>query len=83
MQTQSVKVTQKENAPEVPTEIIAQSIVDMSRGVRKLVNSRLNERALIVLLKDACGGDVSMQTIQKVLHKLQDLERLYIKKQVN
>ena len=83
MQTQSVRVTQKENVPEVPTEIIAQAIVDISRGVKRLTSARLTERALVVLLKDACGAEVSVNSIKRVLWKLQDLEKLYIKKKAN
>jgi len=83
METQAVKVAQKLNAEEVPVEIIAQAIVDIGKGMKRLTASRLSERALVVLLKDACGSDVSIHSIEKVLRKLGDLERIYIKKQPN
>lgn len=66
---------------EVPAAIIAQSIVDISKGMKNLLSGPLSERALLVLIQDAAGGKstVSLQTIRTVLAGISSLERLYTK----
>lgn len=71
-----VKVIQKEKE-EVPVEILAKSIQEISDGVRKIRQSRLNERALVVLLKDATN--LSKTDILKVMNSLETLDRMYLK----
>jgi hypothetical protein len=75
----SVAVKQVEGA-EVPAEVLAQSIVDISRGMKMLTAGPLNERALLLLIQDAAGGEshVSLQIIKSVLGAVGDLERLYV-----
>lgn len=67
---------------EVPTEVLAESIVAISQGVKKLRAGRLNETALVLLLQHACKGVVSRNHIKCVLDALQDLERLYVRRAV-
>jgi hypothetical protein len=74
-----ITVKQVEGA-EVPTAVLAQSILDISRGMKMLVAGPLNERALLLLIQDAAGGKshVSLQIIKSVLGAVGDLERLYV-----
>lgn len=62
---------------EIPTEILAQAIVDLSAAGRALLNSRLKKRTLMLLLKDASG--VSLHQIEKILDALPQLEKEYLK----
>lgn len=62
---------------EVPTEILAKSIEKIANGYDVMNKSRLNKRALLILLRDASG--VSMTEIQKVLNGLENLKKLYLK----
>lgn len=66
--------------PETPiaVEILAQSIVDIGEGMRRINSSRLNRHALLVLLKSASGQ--SMSSIGSVLNALENLEATYLKK---
>lgn len=67
---------------EVPSVVLAESIVGISKSMKFLMQtSPLSERALLVLIQDACGGrtQISHQTIKQVLNGIGDLERLYVK----
>lgn len=73
-----VIVKQKENVPEVPTEVIAQSIVEIAEGIRKIRQTRLNDKALFLLINKASG--VGIKEIETVLTTIGNLEYLYLKK---
>ena len=70
-------ITVKED-PSVGAEVLAQSIVDVALAAKKLLNSRLTEETISVLIKHQSG--VSMANIKKVLHGAADLERIFIKR---
>ena len=61
----------------IPVEELEKAIITIGAGMRKLNSSRLTERAILVLLRDATG--LSMQTIRKVFMGLQRLEGQYLK----
>lgn len=75
--TKPVVVKQDEQQP-VPTEVLAESIVAIAAGMKKIRAGRLGERALVVLLKDSTG--VAQYEIKKVLDGLESLEATYLKK---
>ena len=62
-----LKVEQDPDQP-VPKPVLAKSIVDISAGFKKLLASGLNERAVVVLVHDACG--VGKPDIRAVLKSL-------------
>lgn len=72
------KLVQDQNKPEIPAEIIAQSIEEVAKGMRKLSSGRLNARALQLLIRDASG--VGLEEISKVLLAVENLDRRYLKK---
>lgn len=85
----SVKVTLKHNeeAP-ISTEIIADCVVAIAEGVKKLRAGRLNERALILLIQHASPNvrqgrystsPISSKTVRAVLAGMESLEREYLK----
>lgn len=74
----SAKVTQREGEPEVPAEIIAQSIKRIADSTRRMRGSGLTQRAILALLKDATGMNKS--EIERVLTGLESLEKLYLTK---
>lgn len=84
------KVAVKQNPEkEVPTEVLAESIVAISEGIRKLRGGRLTDRALLLLIQDAAPSvghrppkPVSQREIKAVLEGIEGLERLFIKKKV-
>lgn len=75
--------------PEVPAEILAQSIVDVAEAVKKLRATRLNERALFLLIQHAAPNPngkrsygrspLSIKQIQAVFEGIESLEREYLK----
>ena len=73
-----VKIVQQPEK-EVSTEILANSIVAISEGMRAIRRGRLNERALLILIKDATGHNVSMKNIKDVISAIENLQKLYVK----
>lgn len=73
-----LKVTQRENEEQVPTEVIAQSIKEISDGMRKLRTGRLNDRAIVTLLHETTK--ISRTDIKTVLDGLEELEGTFLKK---
>lgn len=67
-----------ENPEDLPTKIIADSIVAISDGVKALRNGRLNEKALTLLLAHASSQ--SQHTVKQVLNGLENLRVLYTRR---
>ncbi len=63
---------------EVPAEIMADSIVQISQALNKLMSGRLKRDAIIALIKDKSG--LTKGTIEIVLNNLEALEHNWIKK---
>lgn len=74
--TPPVKLVQDPDEP-MPTEVLAGHIRDLSASAKRLLNSGLNRRALLILLRDSSG--VPMSSIDAVLDALPELERNYTK----
>lgn len=72
-----VKVIQNKDAP-VSTQILAESIVAISAGMKRIQSGGLNDRAIEVLLHDST--DVSMTDIRKVIKGLSALSTNYVRK---
>jgi len=63
-----------------PLELLAKSIIQISDGFQKLLDSPLNQRALILLLHDAIGqGRINKVQIKLVLDSLPRLKEWYVK----
>lgn len=73
-----IEVKQKENAAEVPTEVIAQSIEVISAAMKKLASTRLTRKAIITLLHD--DTKLGKYQIELVLNSLDLLEQKWLKK---
>ena len=64
----------------IDVEIMAQSIIDISDGFKKVLDSKLNRGALVVLLRHGIGwSKISSKQINAVLNALPALESWYIK----
>ena len=70
-------VVKQKEGEEIPVEIIATSIKEISDGMKKLRAGRLNDRALIYLIHKSSG--VAQETIKTVLNSIQNLERDFLK----
>lgn len=77
----TVKVMQKPEA-EVPTEVLAQSIVEIAAGMKKMRAGRLNDKALVLLIQNACGytPSITQREVRAVLDAIESLEATYIRK---
>lgn len=62
----------------VPTEIIAESIVEISQGMKRLRTGKLNDKAIGILLSHATG--LGQGVCLTVLSALEDLEFQYVRK---
>ena len=88
MEMKKVTIKQVPEA-EVPIEILADSIVAIAAGIRKLRTGRLNDRALFLLIQNAAPTmkakfrspqKLSVKDIQAVFDGIDSLEREYIRK---
>lgn len=76
----NIKIKKNEDNPE-SVELLAQSIIQVSEGFKKVIDSPLSQRALIVLLQDAIGAqNISRSQIKLVIEALPRLKAWYIKK---
>lgn len=69
--------TIKDDKKEVPTEVLATSIVAISNSMKELKQGRLNNRALLTLLQASTG--LPKRDIENVLSGLENLERDYVR----
>lgn len=75
---ESIIVQQDEQKP-VERNVLAQSIVDISKALRSLTSSGLTRRAVIALVHDLAPS-VGKSTIRVVLEQLGELERQFVSK---
>lgn len=89
MKTQKVTVKTNEENPE-PVEIIADAIIKISEAFESMKNSRLTQRALLLLIQDNCGmvggrhnkKKPTAKQIQEVLDSVTSLKKAYIKQPI-
>lgn len=68
-------IVQQNPEKEIPTELMAESIVQISRGMKTLLAGRLNRKAIVILLHHSSG--LYMNQIEKVLDALESLEAMF------
>jgi hypothetical protein len=73
----AVKLTPNKDGEMPATELIAQAIIDIAEGMRRLESSRLSRKALLVLISHQ--SKVPQRDINIVLNNLLDLERDWLK----
>jgi hypothetical protein len=76
---QNVRVIKNEEEPETP-EVLAESIIKISKGFESLVNQGLTKNAIIVLIQGMPGVTLSKHDIQVVLDNLPKLASYYVKR---
>lgn len=71
----------------IPTEVIAESIVAISQGIKKLRSGRLNDRCLFLLIQHAAPSmagyppkRVGMNDVKAVIEGIEALEKTFIRK---
>lgn len=71
------KIAQAPGHEEVPTEIIAQSIKDISDAMKKINSGRLKQDAIVVLLQDVTR--LPKKHIKMVLDAMECLQSIFLK----
>lgn len=80
MATQSKVTIVKDKENVIELKVMEQAIVDVAEAARKLLNSRLSKRAILVLIKDSMTGQgVPMKDIELVLDCAAKLDKRYLK----
>ena len=74
---QNVRVTKDTENPETP-EVLAAAILRIANGFQELVSQGLTKKAIIVLIQNMRGVDVSQRDIETVLDNLPKLASYYI-----
>lgn len=72
----SLKINKDPEAPQA-VEVMERAIVEIAEGTRKMLGGRLNERAILTLLKDATHVDKTV--IKRVLDAAATLDKAYLK----
>lgn len=76
MAIKKVMVKQEPEKP-VEVEVLAQAIVDIGKAAKRLAQSRLNRKAVIVLIAHDTG--LGQGTIRTVLEGMESLESTYLR----
>ncbi len=71
------KISLKQPEPPIAAELLAQSIVEIAEGMRRVNASRLSRSALVTLIADR--SRVARRQIEAVLNNLDELERIWLK----
>lgn len=75
-----IKIKKNEEAPE-SVELLAESIIEVSEGFKKIQNSQLKEKTIILLLHHMIGVQhINKGQIELVLKALPRLRGWYLKK---
>lgn len=75
----NIKIKKDEENPE-SVELLAKSIIQVAEGFEKVLNSPLNEDALVLLLQNIIGiTKINKSQIKLVLKALPRLKAWYIK----
>lgn len=79
----NILVKKNQDNPET-TELIAESIIKIADAFEKIKKSKLTERALHVLIKDAVGNanGIGIPAIKEVLAAIGNLKKYYIKESI-
>lgn len=72
-----VKIVQDVEKP-IAAEVIAQSIVDIAQGMKKLSGTRLTRKAIVALIHE--HSKIARSTIEVILNNLESLETTWLKK---
>lgn len=76
----NIKIVKDEENPE-SLELMAKSVIEVAEASKKLLNSGLTKRAIIILLQDGIGpGKINKTQIELVLDNLPRLKAWYVKK---
>lgn len=62
---------------DMSADLLAESIVDVAKSAKRLLNSKLSTRAIYLLIKDDSG--VPIDSIKKVLNSAAELDK-YVKR---
>ncbi len=69
--------TDEQNPMDV--NVIAEHIAQVSDAFEKIGQSKLNERAIVLLLYDLCGGSIGKGDIKVILHNAKLLKKYFTK----
>lgn len=68
-----------EQTPLPPIEEVAQAIVDITAGMRRLNSARLNQDGIVILLQAQCGARVTRTQLRLVLKELSRMDKAWLK----
>lgn len=77
MKRTKVMIAQDADKP-VETSVLAQAIVDISAAAKRLAQSGLNRKAVVILLAHQCG--LGQGTVKTVLDGIEELQATYLKR---
>lgn len=79
MKTASKVIVKQTEQNPVPVEVLAEAIVSISAGIKKLRAGPLNERCLLLLIQNAAPFTINQKQVRTVLDGIEQLEHEYLK----
>lgn len=76
--TKTIKIASTKENP-VPLDILASSIRDIAGAMKKIKAGPVKERVIVLLIRDALNGRVTLGDIESVLSVITDLDKKFLK----
>jgi hypothetical protein len=67
---------------DVSAKILASSIVSIAEGMKRLRTGALADRALLILIQDACPEKIGLDKIRMVLDAIGDLRKKFVRARI-
>lgn len=74
----SRSVVVKQEEPEIPAEVMAKAIVEISDGMKKMLRAGLKQKTIVILVSVHTG--VSRTNVENVINCLESLRDIYCTK---
>jgi hypothetical protein len=70
----------KDPEQDIPVQVLERAIVEIANSFKKLTASRLNTRAIVLLIQDAVGvANITKYQVEAVIFAAADLEKHCLK----
>ena len=78
--TKNIRIVKNDENPE-SAELLAQSVISVADGFEKLLNTPLNRKAIVLLVRGVIGeSKITKNQVELVLDALPRLKGWYVKK---
>lgn len=75
------ELTEEEKRAKEFVEATADALITLASGVRKVLDGKLKQEAVVILLQAACGGkhNISKEMLERILAEAAKLDKTFLK----